>query len=95
VAGDAAKAKFAAAMMLRPPVVQRVHLSSLDERNISTARPTEARANIARWTAFRRQLLIAAVRKVQPDMWLALVSDHGFAPISHDVNLIPHSPMPD
>ena len=89
VKADQARAKAAAAIIAADhPQFSAVHLSSLDETEHETGPGTpQARANLEALDAIVGEL-IAAVRKAQPDVVVALVSDHGFAPISHDVNLV-------
>jgi predicted AlkP superfamily pyrophosphatase or phosphodiesterase len=87
---DIAKAKAAAAIyQLEKPVFFTLHISSLDhlEHQYGPGTP-EATATLETIdTALGA--LIAAARKAEPDLVVAIVSDHGFAPVAHDVNLIP------
>jgi predicted AlkP superfamily pyrophosphatase or phosphodiesterase len=86
---DAARAKFAAATIAADhPLFSAVHLSSLDETQHEDGPDTpQAKANLEALDAIVGDL-IAAACKAQPDLVVALVSDHGFAPISKDVNLV-------
>ena len=86
---DTARAKAAAAIIAADhPRFSAVHLSSLDETQHEKGPGTqEARANLEALDDIVGTL-VAAARKAEPDVVVALVSDHGFAPISHDVNLI-------
>jgi predicted AlkP superfamily pyrophosphatase or phosphodiesterase len=89
LAADAAKGKAAAAIIAADhPRFSAVHLSSLDDTEHANGPDTpQARADLEALDTIIGNL-IAAVRKAQPDVVVALVSDHGFAAISHDVNLV-------
>ncbi|MDB5740046.1 MAG: alkaline phosphatase family protein, partial [Alphaproteobacteria bacterium] len=89
VAADAARTKFAAATIVADrPLFSAIHLSSLDETQHDHGPGTpEAKANLEALDVIVGDL-IAAARKAEPDLVVALVSDHGFAPISKDVNLV-------
>jgi predicted AlkP superfamily pyrophosphatase or phosphodiesterase len=89
VTSDAARARAAVAIIAADhPLFSAVHLSSLDETEHENGPGTpEARANLEALDGIVGAL-VAAARKAEPDVVVALVSDHGFAPISHDVNLI-------
>ena len=89
VAADIAKGKAAAALIAADhPLFSAVHLSSLDETEHENGPDTpQKRANLEALDNIVGTL-VAAARKAQPDVVVALVSDHGFAAISHDVNLI-------
>jgi predicted AlkP superfamily pyrophosphatase or phosphodiesterase len=89
VASDVARGKAAAALIAADhPQFSAVHLSSLDQTEHENGPGTApARANIEALDSIVGSL-IAAARKAEPDLVVALVSDHGFAPISHDVNLV-------
>jgi predicted AlkP superfamily pyrophosphatase or phosphodiesterase len=89
VAADAARARFAAATIAADrPLFGAIHLSSLDETQHDHGPGTpEAKANLEALDGIVGDLIVAA-RKVEPDLVVALVSDHGFAPISKDVNLV-------
>ena len=88
-AGDEAKAKFAAAMIAADhPLFSAVHLSSLDETQHAFGPGTpEAHANLQALDTTVGEL-VAAARAAEPDLVVALVSDHGFAAVNNDVNLI-------
>ncbi len=88
-ASDAARAKFAATTIAADhPLFSAIHLSSLDETQHDHGPGTpQAKANLEALDAIVGNL-IAAARKAEPDLVVALVSDHGFAPISKDVNLV-------
>lgn len=89
LAADVAKGKAAAALIAADhPLFSAVHLSSLDETEHANGPDTpQKRANLEALDGIVGNL-IAAARAAQPDIVVALVSDHGFAAISHDVNLV-------
>ena len=88
-ASDEARAALAAALIeLKKPKFMTLHLVSLDEteHDFGPGSP-EARATVA---VIDRAVgkLVAAARKAEPDLVVAIVSDHGFAAVEHNVNLI-------
>ncbi len=87
---DIAKAKAAAAIyVLKKPAFFTLHISSLDhmEHAYGPGAP-QAQATLETIdTALGA--LISAARKAEPDLVVVIVSDHGFAPVAHDINLIP------
>ncbi len=85
---DAIKAKDAAALYaLKRPAFFVLHLSSLDHLQHQYGPGTpEAHAALARIDADVAEV-VAAARKAEPDLVVMIVSDHGFAPVEHDVNL--------
>jgi predicted AlkP superfamily pyrophosphatase or phosphodiesterase len=85
---DEAKARAAAAIIaLKHPAFFTLHLSSLDhEQHLHGPGSPEALAALARIDAAIGALLTAA-RRDEPDLIVAIVSDHGFAPVQYDVNL--------
>jgi predicted AlkP superfamily phosphohydrolase/phosphomutase len=85
---DEAKARFAAAMYrLKRPAFFTLHLSSLDhvQHQYGPGAP-EAHAALERIDADVAEV-VAAGRKAEPTLIVAIVSDHGFAPLEHEVNL--------
>jgi predicted AlkP superfamily pyrophosphatase or phosphodiesterase len=88
-ANDEAKAKAAAAIIaLRKPEFFTLHLSSVDHiQHLHAPGSPEAHEAIRRVDAAVGEL-IAAARKVQPDLVVTIVSDHGFTPIEHDINIV-------
>ena len=88
-AADEARAKFVGALITADhPAFTTVHLASLDETQHEKGPGTpEARANLESLDASVGEL-VAAARKTEPDLVVALVSDHGFAPVHNDVNLM-------
>jgi len=87
---DVAKGKFLAALIAADhPLFTTVHLTSLDEteHEFGPGSP-EANANLEELDGIVGSL-IAAARAAAPDVVVVLVSDHGFAPVSKAVNLVP------
>jgi len=65
-----------------------VHLISLDHyQHVYGPGSPEAHAALTQIDAAVGDLA-AEARRIEPDVTIAIVSDHGFAPVSHDVNLI-------
>jgi predicted AlkP superfamily pyrophosphatase or phosphodiesterase len=87
---DEAKAKAAAAIYaLYKPTFFTLHLSSLDEeQHLHGPGSAAARDALERIDA-EVGLILDAARAVLPDLVVFVVSDHGFAPVEHDINLIP------
>jgi predicted AlkP superfamily pyrophosphatase or phosphodiesterase len=87
---DAVKAKAAAAIYaLKKPKFFTLHLSSLDEeQHLHGPGSPEAHAALTEIDADIAGLVKAA-RAVEPNLVVMVVSDHGFASIEHDINLIP------
>jgi predicted AlkP superfamily pyrophosphatase or phosphodiesterase len=86
---DVSRTRFAGALIAaKHPQFTTVHLRGLDHVEHG-AGPGSPEANAALETldaAVGR--LIAQARKAEPDLVVAIVSDHGFAPVDHAVNLI-------
>ena len=85
---DEAKARAAAAIIaLKHPAFFTLHLSSLDhvQHEYGPGSP-QAHDALARIDAEVGKLVNEA-RRTQPDLVVAIVSDHGFAPVDHDINL--------
>jgi len=87
-AADEAKARMAAAIIaLKHPAFMTVHLSSLDEEQHEHGPGSpEAHAALTRIDAAVGELVVAA-RREEPDLIVAVVSDHGFAPVEHDIDI--------
>ena len=85
---DVAKAKLAEALItLKRPSFFTLHLSSLDGQQHKYGPGTpEAHAALEAIDTEVGQI-VAAARQVEPDLVVAIVSDHGFAPVEHDINL--------
>jgi predicted AlkP superfamily pyrophosphatase or phosphodiesterase len=87
-AADEAKARMAAAIIaLKHPAFMTVHLSSLDEEQHEHGPGSpEAHAALTRIDAAVGDL-VAKARREEPDLIVAVVSDHGFAPVEHDIDI--------
>ena len=85
---DALKARDAVAMYaLIRPAFFTLHLSSLDDvQHQAGPGSAEAHAALERIDAEVGEVVDAG-RRVEPDLVVAIVSDHGFAPVEHDLNL--------
>lgn len=89
VQSDLGKLRHAGAVIdLHKPMLTTVHLRGLDhiEHQFGPGAP-EAKAALKTLDQGIGEL-IAQARKAQPDLVVAVVSDHGFAPVNHDVDLI-------
>lgn len=89
VEGDANRVRFAARILTRDkPDFMTVYLAGIDhEEHRSGPGSAAANAVIERTDALVGTLVDAA-RKAMPDVTIAVVSDHGFLPVTTDVNLI-------
>ena len=89
VAADTARLSYAAGIIAaHHPQFTSVHLSALDHIE-HDAGPGSARANAALENLDHAiGDAIEAARIAQPDLVVAIVSDHGFAPVEHQVNLL-------
>jgi len=86
---DIGRTRFAAALIAaKHPQFTTVHLRGLDhtEHTFGPGSP-EAKAALERLDTAVGDM-IARARKAEPDLVVAIVSDHGFAPVEHSVNLI-------
>ncbi|MFZ5618067.1 MAG: alkaline phosphatase family protein [Pseudomonadota bacterium] len=89
VTSDVARAKFAASLIaLKHPQFMTLHLVSLDHFEHEDG-PNSQKA-IATLEAIDKAVgeLVATARAAEPDLVVAVVSDHGFAAISQSTNLI-------
>jgi predicted AlkP superfamily pyrophosphatase or phosphodiesterase len=89
VAVDVGRTRFTAALIAaKHPAFTTVHLRGLDhiEHEFGPGSPQAIAALEELDGAVGR--LIADAKLAQPDLVVAVVSDHGFAPVEHDVNLI-------
>jgi predicted AlkP superfamily pyrophosphatase or phosphodiesterase len=85
---DVGRTRFAAALIAaRHPQFTTVHLRGLDhiEHGFGPGSP-EAKAALETLDGAVGRL-IAGARKAEPDLVVAIVSDHGFLPVEHSVNL--------
>lgn len=85
---DDAKAAFGAALYARDkPAFMTVHLSSLDEFEHETGPGSaKSKATLAQIDGAVGRL-VAAGRAAEPDLVVMVVSDHGFAPVDHALDL--------
>jgi predicted AlkP superfamily pyrophosphatase or phosphodiesterase len=86
---DTGRNRFAAALIAaHHPAFITVHLRALDHiEHVYGPGSPEAVAGLEQLDNSVGKLVDAA-RKAEPDLVVAIVSDHGFAPVLHDVNLI-------
>jgi predicted AlkP superfamily pyrophosphatase or phosphodiesterase len=86
---DTAKARLAAAMIdFTFPQFMTVHLASVDHYQHEYGPGSPEAHEAIEVSDAAVGLMEAEARKIQPDTVVAIVSDHGFAPVSHDVNLM-------
>ena len=87
-AGDENRTRFAVKLLEeRQPAFMTAYLASLDhEQHASGPDTPEARRTLERIDGLVGAM-VAAARRVHPDGVVAVVSDHGFAPVQQDVNL--------
>ncbi|MBB3939624.1 putative AlkP superfamily pyrophosphatase or phosphodiesterase [Novosphingobium fluoreni] len=87
VEGDAARVKFAQALLADRPALTTVYLAGIDhEEHRSGPGSPAAIATIEKTDALVGDL-VSAARKAMPDVTVVVVSDHGFQPITTDINL--------
>ena len=85
---DAAKARYAVALIdAQHPQFMTLHLSSLDHWQHTFGPDTPKAHEALERIDADVGMIVAAARKAAPDAVVAIVSDHGFAPLDHDVNL--------
>ena len=85
---DTGRNRFAAALITaHHPALTTVHLRALDHvEHVSGPGSAEAVAALEKLDDSIGKL-IADARKAEPKLVVAIVSDHGFAPVMHDINL--------
>jgi len=84
---DAEKTKAALWIVRTRPAFFTLHLSSLDhQQHVYGPESTEGRSALTRIDE-EVGMVVRAARAAQPDLVVAIVSDHGFAPVAHDINL--------
>lgn len=86
---DVGRTRYAAALIAaRKPQFITVHLRGLDhiEHESGPGSP-QAKAALETLDGAIGEL-VARARAAEPDLVVAIASDHGFAPVEHDVNLI-------
>ena len=88
-ASDLARAKFAGALYAQvKPEFMTVHLVSIDGNQHEFGPDTPQAHEAIETDDAAVGALVAAARAAQPDVVVVVVSDHGFAPVEHDVNLM-------
>jgi predicted AlkP superfamily pyrophosphatase or phosphodiesterase len=86
---DVARTRVAAALIaLRHPALTTLHLVSLDHDQHLYGPGTQQAYRALETLDGAIGTLIGAARQAEPDLVVAIVSDHGFAPVNHDVNLM-------
>ncbi|MEJ0024657.1 MAG: ectonucleotide pyrophosphatase/phosphodiesterase [Rhizomicrobium sp.] len=87
---DQARTNIAVALLaLKHPKFMTLHLTALDHNEHKYGPGSkEANAVLEKLDAQIGEV-VAAARRAAPDTVIALVSDHGFASVEHDVNLMP------
>jgi predicted AlkP superfamily pyrophosphatase or phosphodiesterase len=86
---DIGRTKFAAALIAaRHPAFTTIHLRGLDHTEHQFGPGSPEAIKVLEQLDAAIGTLLAAARKAEPDLVVAIVSDHGFAPVQHDVNLI-------
>ena len=88
LAGDQTRARFAVALLeTHKPDFMTAYLTALDhEQHASGPDTPQARAVLEQIDVLVGEL-VSAARRVHPEGVIAVVSDHGFAPVQQDVNL--------
>ena len=88
IAGDENRARFAVALIRRhKPGFATVYLTALDhQQHLDGPDTPSAHAVLERIDAAVGKVVVAELA-VHPDAVIAVVSDHGFAPITHETNL--------
>ena len=86
---DVTKGKMATAIYaLKKPRFMTLHLSSLDETEHDTGPGSAQSKSDLKLIDKTVGDLVEAARKAEPDLVVVIVSDHGFAPVEHEVNLV-------
>jgi predicted AlkP superfamily pyrophosphatase or phosphodiesterase len=88
LAGDQTRARFAVALLeTHKPDFMTAYLTALDhEQHASEPDTAQSRLVLEQIDKLVGDL-VSAARRVHPDGVIAVVSDHGFAPVQQDVNL--------
>jgi len=86
---DVARAKFAAALITaEKPQFMTLHLVSVDGTQHEFGPGTPEAHKAIETVDGAIGDLVKAARAAEPDLVIVIVSDHGFAPVEHDVNLM-------
>jgi predicted AlkP superfamily pyrophosphatase or phosphodiesterase len=89
IENDEARAAFAVALIAaKHPQFMTIHLLAVDHNEHKFGPGTPESGAIIEKTDALVGEIVAAARKADPDTVIAVVSDHGFATVDHDVNLI-------
>lgn len=87
VEGDAVRVRFAQAILADKPAFTTVYLAGIDhEEHRSGPGSAAAIATIEKTDALIGAL-VASARQAMPDVTIVVVSDHGFLPVTTDINL--------
>jgi len=88
-ANDVARARLAGALIAhKKPEFMTLHLASVDGKQHAFGPGSKEAHEAIEATDGAVGKLVAEARAAEPDLVVAIVSDHGFAPVEHDVNLI-------
>ena len=88
IAGDENRARFAAALIRRHrPGFATVYLTALDHQQHQDGPDTPSAHAVLERIDTAVGLIIRAERAAHPDAVIAVVSDHGFAPVARETNL--------
>ncbi len=88
LAGDQNRTRFAIKLLeTRKPAFMTVYLTALDTQQHASGPDTPASRDVLEHIDQLIGQLVATAQHVHPDGAIAVVSDHGFAPVQHDVNL--------
>lgn len=88
LAGDRNRTRFGIALLeARKPDFMTMYLTALDTQQHASGPDTPASREVLEQIDALVGQLVAAAQRVHPDGVVAVVSDHGFAPVQHDVNL--------
>ncbi len=88
LAGDQNRARFMVKLLqTRKPQFMTAYFASLDDMEHASGPGTPAANRVLEGIDALVGELVAAAQRVHPDGVVAVVSDHGFAPVQHDVNL--------
>jgi len=87
VEGDAVRVKFAQAILADKPAFTTVYLAGIDHEEHRSGPGTPAAIATIEKTDALVGALVASAREAMPDVTVVVVSDHGFAPITTDINV--------
>jgi predicted AlkP superfamily pyrophosphatase or phosphodiesterase len=87
VEGDAVRVKFAQAILADRPAFTTVYLAGIDHEEHRSAPGSAAAIATIEKTDALVGALVASARQAMPDVTIVVVSDHGFLPVTTDINL--------